>query len=81
MDQTNLSRIIENVTARTGYEQFVTKDYLDARLAEFRLEIQREFQQIRREISEQFKWNLGLIFGLYASNVAMFIGLYALLKA
>jgi hypothetical protein len=48
------------------HDQLVTKDYLDARLAEFRLEIQREFQQVRRELSEQFKWNIGLIFGLYA---------------
>lgn len=48
------------------HEKLVTKDYLDARLAEFRLEIQREFQQVRRELSEQFKWSVGLIFGLYA---------------
>lgn len=47
------------------HEKLVTKDYLDARLAEFRLEIQREFQHVRRELSEQFKWTVGFIFGLY----------------
>jgi hypothetical protein len=54
------------ITDLEDHEKFVTKDYLDARLAEFRLEIQREFQQVRRELGEQFKWNVGLIFGLYA---------------
>lgn len=46
-------------------ETLLTKDYLDARLAELRLELQREFQQVRREMSEQFKWIVGLMFGLY----------------
>lgn len=67
----------------------VTKDYLKNELqqlrAEIRLEIQQlrtefqqlrtEFQQLRTEIQTNQRWNVGLIFGLYAANIGTLIAI------
>ena len=51
----------------------LTRDFLRA-----------ELQQMKADILEQLivsqRWNVGLILGLYATNMGMFIGIYALLK-
>ena len=56
-------------------EQPVTKDYLDVKLAEVRLEIEKlrldarlaELElKVQEKLDAQFKWNVGLIFGVYA---------------
>jgi hypothetical protein len=39
--------------------EYITKDYLDARLAELQLKMQEK-------LDSQFKWNVGLVFGVYA---------------
>jgi hypothetical protein len=46
-------------------DKIVTKEYLELKLAELKLEIQKEFKQARHELADQFKWSVGLIFGLY----------------
>jgi DNA-binding transcriptional MerR regulator len=39
-------------TMNDGLKNFVTKDYLDTKLAEFRAEVQAEFARVRLEIVE-----------------------------
>lgn len=71
-------------TELEDYSTLVTKDYLDAKLGEFRVEILQEFKQLRHELhqthTEMFRWTMGMFAGLYATNIAMFIGLYTILK-
>jgi hypothetical protein len=52
----------------TTEQQLVTKDYLKA-----------ELQQLRAELLEQLilnqRWNVGLIFGLYATSIATLVAI------
>jgi hypothetical protein len=57
------------------HEKLITRDYLDARLTEFRLEIKTELQQLRAEFLQQLmanqRWTIGLIFGLYTLVIGL----------
>jgi hypothetical protein len=61
----------------TANEQFITKEYFDAKLNEIRMELRMvdaRLNELRMELrmeiqraqSEMFKWNMGMFAGLYA---------------
>lgn len=47
---------------------FVTKDYLKGELQQLKVELLEQLQANQR-------WNVGLIFGLYATNIAMLVAI------
>jgi hypothetical protein len=64
------------------YEKLITRDYLDARLTELRLElkaerleIKAEFQQLRGDLLQQLmanqRWTTGLIVGAYTLVIGL----------
>ena len=67
----------------TTTEHPLTREYLDAKLNELRMELLLEMEKLRTEIqrthADTFKWMMGMFAGLYAVVIGMFAGLYAVI--